>query len=706
MSIQGKPAERKCWRNGKAGKVSYLIDGEEYFTTFREAAKSARHSIILLGWDFDSRFELVREDSDDGLPAALRDFLDSLAERQEGLHIQVLNWDFSLLLANSREWGSAAKMGWTTHERITFCYDAFHPSGGSHHQKLAVIDDRLAFIGGLDFALGRWDTRDHEPDDPRRAGPGGDISKPHHDVQAMLSGEIAAVLGDMARQRWLSATGETLEAPRPSKHALWPAGREPDLRDVDVSVARTLPGHEDQEQVREIQHQLLDAIRRAKRWIYIENQYFTAPVISEALAARLEEDDGPELVVVLPYETIGWLSQNTMDVLRERRIGDLREADRHGRLRVYYPHLPGLGELCINVHSKVMVVDDELLILGSANLNNRSLSLDSECNIAIEAEGKIENRAGIAVLRDRLLAEHLDTEVDIVSRAIDDKQSLVEAVESLTTDGRSLRGLPMRVSEEKDALVPSTELVDPEQALDSEDFTEKLVGNDDDSDDKSSRHGPVALASLLAIALLLAAAWRWTPLSEWVDIKAILNNMSTLRGHWIAPLAIAVIYTLGSLVMVPVTLMIVATGLAFGGLFGFGYALLGSVSAALVAYAIGHFFGRHSVQQFPGGAVSRASQFLGHRGLLAMITLRIVPVAPFTVVNLVAGASHISLRDFALGTLIGMVPGTLALVVLSDSIVAAIKSPDPLHIALIIGLVVLISLGSWGAKRWYSKREQ
>ena len=597
-------------------------------------------------------------------------------------------------------------MGWATHERLKYRLDGFHPTGGSHHQKVAVIDDRLAFVGGLDFTLGRWDSNEHGPEDQRRADLGEEIPQPYHDVQVMLGGEVAAVLGDLARERWLRATGERLEPPPSGDHELWPEALEPELTDVEVAVARTLPKCEGQAEVREIQHQLVDAIGRAKRWLYIENQFFTAPVIAEALASRLAESDGPEIVMVMPYETVGWLSQNTMDVLRERRIRQLRDADHHGRYRVYYAHMPGLGDDCINVHSKVMVVDDELLVVGSANLNNRSMGLDSECNIAIEAKGREENRTGIAILRNRLLAEHLDRSVEEVEKAVREKESLVEAVESLRSDGRSLRELPMRVSEEKDALVPKAEVADPEQALDSEQFTEKLLGADDENTQKPARRGLIAISSLLLVALLLAAAWRWTPLSEWIDVRGILDNMGQLRGHWFAPLAVVLIYTLGSLIMVPVTLMIVATGLAFGGLFGFGYALLGSVTAALITYAIGHVVGRDSVQNFSGEAVSRASQFLGRQGLLAMITLRIVPVAPFTVVNLVAGASHIGIRDFALGTFIGMIPGTLALAVLSESIVAAIKSPDPLHVALILGLIVLIVLASWGARRWLSKREK
>jgi phosphatidylserine/phosphatidylglycerophosphate/cardiolipin synthase-like enzyme/uncharacterized membrane protein YdjX (TVP38/TMEM64 family) len=696
-----------------AQRIRYLVDGEQFFAAFRQAALRAEHSIFILGWDIHSRFELLREDPADGMPTRFGEFLDALARRRDGLDIYILTWDFAMILAPDREWVAQYKFDWQTHPRVRFRFDSQHATGGSHHQKVVVIDDRIACVGGLDFTRGRWDSSEHRPEDPRRADVAGEIPAPYHDVQMMVEGDVAADLGELARQRWLWATDERLPAAahRPAAEgdadaSPWPPEVPVDLADVSVGIARTYPAYESgdikRDEVREVEQMLLDAIGQARRWIYIENQYFTAPSISDALAARLEEPDGPEVAIVLPRETVGWLSQNTMDVLRERRLRQLREVDRHDRLRVYYADLPALGEQCINVHSKVLVTDDDLLCVGSANLNNRSMGLDSECNLAVESAGKPELREGIALLRDRLLAEHLDVPARQVAETIAREGSLIRAIESLQSSGRTLATIEMQVSEERDAMVPETSIADPEQAIDTDYLAERFIPPEDK---RSLGRGVVVLAALVLLALLLAAAWRWTPLGEWIDLRATLERVASLRGAWYAPLVVAAIYVIGGFLMFPLTVLIVATGLAFGAAYGFAYALLGAELSALASYVVGHHLGHAAINRLSGRWVERASRFLGRQGLLAMITLRIVPVAPFTVVNLVAGASHISFRNFALGTLLGLVPGTLALTVLSDQVVAALQTPGLGRVAVVAALILLVALGVWGLRRWLQGRQ-
>ena len=383
-----KPGEN-CWRIEQADRVSLLVDGAEYFHAFRETAKNARRSVLIIGWDIDGRFELERDRPPDGLPTRLRDFLNSLVKRRKGLRIHVLDWDYAMVFATDREWLPSYQMDWTTHRRLHFRLDSRHPVGASHHQKIVVVDDRVAFVGGLDFALGRWDSSEHRPDDPRRRDIDSTIPQPYHDVQLMVSGAIAGALGELARERWRMATGQNLRVPESAgDYDPWPGDVAADLVNAPVGIARTRPKYDGQEEVREVERLVTDAIAAARETIYIENQYFTAHTVGDALARRLGEDDGPEIVVILPQRTVGWLSQNTMDVLRERLLKRLYEIDRHDRLRVYYPHVPGLGTQCINVHAKVLVIDDELLRAGSANFNNRSMGLDTECDLALEARGE------------------------------------------------------------------------------------------------------------------------------------------------------------------------------------------------------------------------------------------------------------------------------------------------------------------------------
>ena len=159
---------------------------------------------------------------------------------------------------------------------------------------------------------------------------------PWHDVTTAVDGEVAQALGELARDRWKRATGEDLEPPPPVESA-WPEGLEPSFRDVDVAISRTVPEHEGQGGVHEIEALYLAAIAAARRTIYIESQYFASRKIAEAMAARLREPDGPEIVVINPETADGWLEEEVMGSSRARLLRLVREADRHDRFRLYTP---------------------------------------------------------------------------------------------------------------------------------------------------------------------------------------------------------------------------------------------------------------------------------------------------------------------------------------------------------------------------------
>jgi phosphatidylserine/phosphatidylglycerophosphate/cardiolipin synthase-like enzyme len=353
-----------CWRIEPAERAAFLVDGEAYFRAFRDAALRAKHSIMIVGWDIDTQVELVREEHPSSdMPTKLGEFLVALLRRRRKLRVYVLNWDYAVIYALERQWMPTAEPGWRRHRRLSYQMDDHHPLGASHHQKLVVIDDAVAFVGGLDLSKSRWDTRAHLSTNPCRVDADGEIYAPFHDVQMMVGGQAAAALGDLARDRWLRATGRRLSAPsgRPVEE-VWPAKLTPDLMEWPIAVLRTQPRYEELEEVREIEHTYLSAIKRARRSIYIESQYFTAQAISRALAQRLSEHDGPDVVLVLRQHCDGWLERRTMDSLRARLLHDVELADHYGRLRVYAPVVPGdQGAVPVAVHSKLLIVDDEFV---------------------------------------------------------------------------------------------------------------------------------------------------------------------------------------------------------------------------------------------------------------------------------------------------------------------------------------------------------
>jgi phosphatidylserine/phosphatidylglycerophosphate/cardiolipin synthase-like enzyme/membrane protein DedA with SNARE-associated domain len=685
----------------RAGRVAFLVDGEAYFAAFRAAAARAQRSIMVIGWDVDSRAALVHDTAADDLPATLGDFLDALVKRRRALHIHVLDWDFAMLYALERELLPIYTLGWRTHRRLHFRLDDRHPVGASHHQKIVVVDDAVAFVGGIDLTIRRWDTSEHRPKEPRRVDPAGAAYPPFHDVQMMVDGAAAAALGELARERWRRATGRAIRAKEPdAEHDPWPVDLRPDVTDVDVAIARTEPRYADHDEVQEVRRLYVDAIAAARRMIYFENQYFTSAAVGEALAARLAEPDGPEIVVVSRRHGGGWLEENTMEVLRARLVRRLRESDRHDRLRVYCPEQAGLDGEYIDLHSKLMIVDDRFLRIGSANLANRSMGLDTECDLAIEASEPRTSRS-IGALRDRLLGEHLGVTPEDVARAVEHTGSLIKALETLRGNARTLEPLDASLDPELDALVPDAAVIDPERPVDPDELVDQIV-----APEEQPRAGKrlLLLALLLAGITALAAAWRWGPLAEWLGRDALTQAASWVQSSPVTPLWVLGAYVVASLTAMPITLLIVATAVVFGPFLAFVYAVCGSVTGATLGFGIGKALGRETVRRLAGARLNELSRRLGKRGLIAVIAVRVIPVAPFTVVNLVAGASHIRLRDLILGTLLGMTPGIAAVSMFSDRLLAALQDPSPTTIATLAIIIAIIAAGALGIRWWLARR--
>ncbi|MFP5371199.1 MAG: phospholipase D-like domain-containing protein, partial [Actinomycetes bacterium] len=357
-----------------------------------------------------------------------------------------------------------------TPDRLTFTVDTHHPVGGAHHQKIVVIDDCLAFAGGIDVTADRWDISDHADRNPHRRRPAagrveGRLTGPWHDATSLMIGPAARALAELARERWESGTGERLD-PLPPHQDCWPEDVEPLLTDVDVAISRTRPEHGGTSLVHEVELLWLAVVAAARRSLYIESQYFASRRIAEAIAERLREPDGPDVVVVNPETADGWLSEKAMGTARAVVLELLREADVHDRFRLYTPVTEQREH--IYVHAKVTVVDDRLLRLGSSNLNNRSMGLDTECDLAIEV---VEGRPGadrlaatIVGFRDRLLAEHLGCTADEVAAAVARTGSLVRGIEQLRRPaGRSLVPFEPPGLGPVDRTLVESEVMDPEK---------------------------------------------------------------------------------------------------------------------------------------------------------------------------------------------------------------------------------------------------
>lgn len=687
---------RNCWKVEQAGRVSFLIDGAAYFAAFRAAARNAHHNIFILGWDFDSRIRMRPDCRTDGFPDRLGEFLHHLLIRRKRLQVYVLTWDFHMIYWREREWWLPSKLA--AHRRLHFLRDGTHPVGSSHHQKVVVIDDAVAFAGGLDLAACRWDTPSHQPDHPaRRPADGEPACRPFHDVQIMVDGPAAAALGELARDRWRTMSGESVPFAPTARDETWPAVAEPHLADVRVAIARSAPAFGMRRPIAEVETLFLDSLRSARRHVYIETQYLTSHTIADCLVERLQDPHGPEIVIVLPRASDGWLEQHTMDVLRSRIVTRLRGADRFRRLGLYSPRIPGL-HTGISLHSKVCVIDDELVRIGSANLSNRSMGFDTECDLAIEAEGRPAIRRGIADFRHALLGEHLGVPPDAVRRELAQDASLIGAVERLRGGGRSLDAFDDTSTGEIPDFMPDTEFVDPTRPYEAQLFPPERR--------KPALRHLVNAATGLLVMVMLAILWQWTPMRDWLDVRSAAAYLEELAAGPAAPLAAVGAFIAGGLLVVPVVLLIAVTVLAFGPQWGFVYAITGMTLSAVVTFGIGRLLGHRLVNHLSGSRLYRVSRALAARGIVAVVVLRLLPVAPFSIVNAVAGASHIRFRDFLLGTVIGELPGLVSLALFIDQVMETVRRPGLGSFGMLAAIAGLIGLTVLGASRWVAAQSR
>ena len=453
-------AGRNCWRISRAERATVIVDAADYYHCIRLAMSEARRRILIIGWDFDTRIAL--EPDKRGQGETLGHFFLRLSREGPGREIDVLKWNFGALKQFLRPATLTWLYRWWRTRNIEMRFDSAHPPGCSHHQKIVIIDDSLAACGGIDISTHRWDRSEHRDGDPHRTGPDGKPYCPWHDTTMLMRGPVASDLSELGRERWKAATDEVLKPMEP-RECSWPDGLPVMFEQVDIAISRTHAAYRNTAEIREIEALYLDMIAAARRFIYFENQYFTSGKIAAAIAARMEEPNPPEIVLVMPRTAEGWLEQVAMDAARLKLMAAIGHKDPGNRFRIYVPVTKG-GE-DIYVHAKVAIVDDRLLRVGSSNLNNRSMGLDSECDVTIDSALPANCHTGpaIAGLRHRLLSEHLGCNEEQFSEAERQASSMVDAIDALRGEGKTLELLDMEKLGATKEFIAANELLDPER---------------------------------------------------------------------------------------------------------------------------------------------------------------------------------------------------------------------------------------------------
>ena len=461
---------RSVWRFVMASRARVVIDAAAYFELMQLAMLRARQLILMIGWDFDTRVRLGpgrrwwnaprRKDH----PARLGPFVVWLVNRNRVLQVRVLKWNFGALKFVFRGTMIFDLIRWYRHPSIDFKFDAAHPLGCSHHQKIVVIDDRFAVCGGIDMTTDRWDTPEHREHEPRRRTPSRKHYGPWHDITMMLEGDVAATLGELGRERWRRAGGPPIEPCFPQAETAWPPRLDAEFRDVEIGIARTAAAWNGYPEIRENEELFAEQIAAARHLIYAESQYFASRRVAEALAERLSRPDPPEVLLVSALSPDGWLAQAAMDGARVRLLHAIAEKDGARRFRVFVPYT---GAKPIYVHAKLTIVDDEIVRVGSANMNNRSMGLDTEADVFIDARrpanDRPEVRRTIQALRHRLLAEHCGLDPAAVPALLAEHGSMAAMIDALPRRPKRLEPFVLRPLNDTEKALADSALLDPER---------------------------------------------------------------------------------------------------------------------------------------------------------------------------------------------------------------------------------------------------
>ncbi len=670
--VEGK----NCGHVAQNTDFAVFVDGAAYFEDLALALSQAEQTIYIAGWAIDQRMWLRAGDpAGERLP--LQTYLRRLVWARPKLRIYILIWDMATTYRISGNLWSIFHKGWLPHPRISLVYDDHYPSGGCQHQKFVVIDDCVAYCGGIDLTVGRWDTPEHILNDPRRIDAYGRAHPPFHDAQARVINESAAYLGRLFRVRWRRVSWRH---PRSPKLGSFGFDLSKGMIADQVAVSRTDPVSKPG--IQEVLAMSADLIGSAKESIYIENQYLTSRQLGELLAKRLAAPEGPEVIIVGPRQPAGWIEEVTVGILRWRVVDMLRNADHADRLRVYYPMASVVADIDIYVHAKVLIVDDLIVRVGSSNVSQRSMKLDMEADLTAKLAP-----SDVRALRARLIAEHLGVTPDDIESCHQRLGSLGATIDELR--GRLDRTLiPLGIGPELDERGFAEDgdvIFDPAEAWEFAALAELFAGR------QTRRHlVETAPAGFVTISMVTAFLVMWrlfffevTDLPAQAYMQALENPfMASIIGVTVCGLALSI----GSSTFV-VLLPLVAV---FGLVPGIALTWIAAMIASALSYFGGKTFGRNAGSKLFGFRVEEVRKRLFARGFFSVVALRALPISSFATVGFAAGAAGVPKRAFGGGTAIGVIPNLVLIGVLTQAIAGFVRAPNIwslLWTVMLVGLV-------------------
>lgn len=697
--------DRNCWRIENATYATLIAGVGNYYRCLHNSICKAKHSVFIVGWDMDSRIALVRgDDVKEGCPTTLYDLIVSKARENPDLQIYLNKWDHSIVFSADREFMPAIRWRKAECPNIHFRFDSVVPFHGSHHQKLIIVDDEVAYSGGIDIGLYRWDTRAHSPFDRHRIDPASKIDKakdkhykPNHDIQMCVAGPAAQALGELARRRWLMATDYEAIPMKPYTAQgipdTWPESDPPGFENVTVGVALTFPPIGQAGPVQHIEKLYPDEIARAKKFIYIENQYLANDKIASALNKKLKDNPDVRVLVFSSRDAAGLIEESTMWFKRVRFQKILQRGGVEDRAQMVYTlTTDGKKTLPLHVHAKIMIVDDKTLHVGSSNLNNRSMMLDSECDLVLLGEDE-KSRQKISDIRNDLIREHCGMEVEDIQALVDNGNPATDFLVDVPHSTQHFRKIRDTISEKSMSIRWLTGMGEPKQP-----FIPAILKTFSKHDEAVGfPHKKVSLGFLVIMTIsLMMLYWNNTFAADYLTAQDLEAGMDSFRTTSYAYPLVILLFVVGGLVFVPVTLMMAATAATFGPVTGLFLSVAGAMVSALITFGIGHLIGDSLFKNVANTAYQRITDRVRTAGVVTIAALRMIPLAPYTLINMILGVTTVRFLPYAWGTLLGLLPGAVAMSVLGDSLIHLLKSPDMNHVfylALGIALWLIVLVG-------------
>ncbi len=669
-----------CWRVDFARHATPLVDCANYYAAVHAAICNARKSIFIVGWEIDSGLHLLRGPAESATkyPSALIDLLSWKAQSDAIMQIYLLRWDSSLAFVTEREFMAGYTWTANTPENVHVCLDASAPIAGSHHQKIILIDDELAFCGGMDIARQRWDTRQHLEINELRNDANGPYG-PYHDVQIMVDGPIVRSFGELVRERWFRAADYEARPFSPPSNQLattapedlqspiaasWPSAFPPQVFNVECAIARTIPASDTGDGIHEVSQMYLNLIRQAKHFIYIENQFLTVDMIAKTLNIQLRDQPNLRVLIASSHNPQGIFEREGMWAGRIDFKGELEEGVASERVKMVCSGLKSeFGDITYKrIHSKVFVVDSSYVTIASSNLNNRSMVLDTECDITLAANGDAKIEAWMANFRNDLIAEHSGLSIENIDQLIRNRESLDNFFVNDSTKnhkGYQFFEIDDTLFTNKSLQALAQPLADPNAvAIVKNPSRQTLIGS--------------TLLALTAVAGLLILRYQ----SDWFTTEKIRTFMEMAQASPFALPMVCLIYLVSGFVFFPVTLLSLITAAVFGALMGPALAMCGSLLSAAIMFWLGHFAGLKGLRSLFGSRVRAIDQYFERAGIIGVAIIRLIPIAPFTLVNLAAGISSVRFFSFIIGTFLGFLPGLFAKGIVADSLMQMFLNPS------------------------------